>query len=133
MAREGHTADFARTAVENMEENPFALLHSDRFAMSKHSPINGERAIAYLVAFWHSLCERRLHRSFPSILEALHDCGGGEKIHIHISAPAEGRFKFLQSKEEFTVVMTRIVLWLDVQRANETAVLTLAEVASGPD
>jgi FtsP/CotA-like multicopper oxidase with cupredoxin domain len=38
--------------------------------------------------------ERGVHRAFSGVLQAFYSSCGREKVHIHVSAPAEGGFKF---------------------------------------
>ena len=133
MTGKSEAANLACASVEDMEENPFPLLHPNRLAMTKHSSIDGEQAIAYLVALRPSSGERGLHRAFAGILQTSYCSCGREEVHIHVSTLAEGRVKFLQRQEDFTVVVARIASWFDIHRPDESTVLPSAEVASSTD
>src|ERR1700733_2703677 len=133
MTGKSEAANLACASVEDMEENPFPLLHPNRLAMTKHPSIDGEQGIADLVALWPSSGERGLHCAFAGILQTSYCSCGREEVHIHVSTLAEGRVKFLQRQEDFTVVVARIASWFDIHRPDESTVLPSAEVASSTD
>ncbi len=54
--------------------------------------------------------------------------GGGEEVHRHVSAAAEGGLELFEGEEDFAVVGSGVVGGFDVDGAGEAVVLAGGEV-----
>ena len=54
-----------------------------------------------------------------------------QEIHRHVAATAQGRLELLQRKEDFAVVIARMLLRLDVNRPHQAAILPCGEIRPG--
>ncbi len=133
VAGQREAANLARASVEHVEEHALSLFYADRLAMAEHPAVDGEGVVADFVTVLVAFGERGAHRALTLIFERWDGSGGREKVHRHVAATAECGLKLLEREKDFAVVRARIVLRLDVDRADESAVLAGAEVCAGSD
>ena len=130
MSRKSQAANFRRASIQNMKQDALACFYSHRFAMAQHATIDREVAIANLKAVGHALCERGPHCRLATLFEFPHFRDRSEKVLGHISTLAERGLKLFQREEDFAVVVARVVLRLDINRADLAAVLPSAKIGT---
>src|SRR5580698_6637276 len=133
VSRQRQTADFGGASVQHVEEHAFARLHADGFAASQHAAVDGEGTVPDLESMRHAFGERSLHGAFARIFQILDGCHGRQKVHVHVAAPAQGWFKFLQDEEHLAIIIAAIVLRFDIYGTHQTRVLSRAQIRSGMD
>ena len=131
VAGQRQAANLGGAAVQHMKEDALALLHANGFSVAEHAAIDGEGVVADLVAVRHAFGERSFHRRLALIFERLHAGGRRKGVHGHVAAAAEGGLEFFQNEEDFAIVTARLVLRLDVDRSDLSAVLAGGEIGSG--
>src|SRR5664279_4214087 len=122
MPRQEKTSNLAGTAVQDVEQDTFALLHSNWLTVAEHLSINREGVVANLIPVRVSSRERGVHRALPRILKRRHGLRRRQKVHHHIPASAEGRLELFHGQKDFAVIVPWIFLRLDIDRPNESAV-----------
>src|SRR5579885_1442619 len=76
------------------------------------------------------MIQRLFHRALATLFQLRdRDCRRQE-IHGHVPSAAEGRLKFFQREKNFAVIVTRIFLWLDIDRPYQPAILSGTEIRS---
>src|ERR1700740_2822773 len=113
-----------------MKQHALALFHTDWVTMPQHAAVNRERAVANFESVRHSFRKRSFHRGLACFFQRLHAGRGGKKIHIHVSAAAERRLKFLQHQKDFAVEISWRGFWLNVNRPYLSAVLPGGKVCA---
>ena len=124
-------ANLGGAAVQHMKQDALALLHAHGLSVAEHAAVDGEGVVADLVALRHAFGERGFHRRLALFFERLHAGGRRKGVHGHVSAAAEGGLEFFQDEEDFAIVTARLVLGLDVDRSDLSAVLAGGEIGSG--
>ena len=133
VAWESEAADLAGAAVEDVEEDALALFDAYGIAVSQHAAVDGERIVANFVSVRHAQGEGRFHCGLASVFQFGYGLSGGEKVHGHVSATAQGGLELLQGEEDFAIVVAAVLFRLDVDGTDEPAVLACCEIRSRAD
>ncbi len=133
VAEEREAADLGGAGVDDVEEDTLAGFDADGLAVAEHLAVDGEGGVADLVAVGHSAGERGFHGGLACVFDRFDGGGGGEEVHGHVSAAAEGWLELFEGEEDFAVVGAGVVGGLDVDGTGEAVVLTGGEVGSGAD
>src|SRR5579859_3187265 len=128
MTGQSETANLRSASVQDVEQNSFALLYANRLPMVQHPAIDRKRTVANFESMWLSLCQGSLHRGLALLFERLHTSGRRKEIHCHVSTLAEGGLEFFQDEKDLAIIITRLMLWLDVDRADLSAVLAGGQI-----
>src|SRR6266436_4735018 len=119
-----------RASIENVKQDTLASLHAHRFAMSQHSAVDREIAVADLVAVPQAFRKRCFHGSFARRFEFFDFSGRRQEILGHVPALAEARLELLQDEEDFAVVPAWFLSRFDVHRPDFSAVLPGSQVGT---
>src|SRR5215831_1611882 len=132
MSRKSQAANFRRASIQNMKQDALACFYPHRFAMAQHATIDREVAIANLKSMGHALCDRGPHCRLATLFQLPHFRDRSEKVLGHISPLAERGLKLLQREEDFAVEVARVVLRLNIYRADLATVLPRRKIGTGP-
>src|ERR1700688_2010260 len=123
MTGQGKTANLCRASIQHMEQNSFALSHTDRLPMVQHPAIDRERAVAHLVSVRHALGEGSLHRRLALLFKAF-NLGGRQEVLGHVSTAAESRLELLQNEEDLAVIVARVMFGFDIDGSDLPTILS---------
>ena len=127
MTGQGQAARFGGAAVEDVQQQPLAGLDADGIAMAEHASVDGEGAVADLIAVRVAAGKRSRHRRLAFFFE-VGVLPAGQEILGHVAPAAERGLKFLERKEDLLVVGARVLFGFDIYRADQAAVLTAGQV-----
>jgi hypothetical protein len=93
VAGEREAANLTGAAIQYVKQDTLALLDAYRFAMTQHSPIDGEGIVADFVSVRHALGERGFHLPLAGILERGDRLCWREEVHRHITSTTQRGLK----------------------------------------
>ena len=131
VSRKCEAPNLACASIQYMEEDLLSLLYTNWFAVPKHLSIDREGVVANLVSVRRFLSQAKHSSNLASILQRRNGLCRRQKIHRHISAPAEGRLELFHGEKDFAVVAPWVFLRLNIDWPNESAVLSCRKIGSG--
>src|SRR6185312_2067348 len=131
MAGQGEAADLSGAAVQYVKQHALTPLDADGFTVAEHASVDGERAIANLIAVRHAFGQRGFHGGFALVFELLHLGGGGKEILRHVTTAAECGLKLFEGEEDFAIIVAGLIFGLDVDRSDFAAISAAIKIGSG--